>query len=140
MKWLCWPAAVQSADVPTCSRACELAAKPPSPTQNADDVGSPLVQAAVGSFHIADTRLKPRGAGVPLVTAYPAQFAVTCGSAAAAFTKSSAVKVTAARTARLRIARRSPLRESREIGHLHEAPGRPITRTDEARIVRSVNR
>jgi hypothetical protein len=98
------------------------------------------VHAAAGSFQIAETRLKRSGADVPPVTAYPAQFEVSCGSAAAVFTKSRAAKATAATRAGLRIARRSPLHEPREIGRMHEEPGRATIRSDDAGIVRPVDR
>jgi hypothetical protein len=48
MEYVALPVAVQSAEVPICSSACELSEKPPRPTQKAEYVERELVQLAVG--------------------------------------------------------------------------------------------
>ena len=48
MEYVALPAALQSAEVPICSSACELSEKPPRPTQKAEYVERELVQLAVG--------------------------------------------------------------------------------------------
>jgi len=48
MEYVALPEAVQSAEVPICSSACETSEKPPRPTQKAEYVERELVQFAVG--------------------------------------------------------------------------------------------
>jgi hypothetical protein len=48
IEYVALPVAVQSAEVPICSSACELSEKPPRPTQKAEYVERELVQLAVG--------------------------------------------------------------------------------------------
>ena len=66
---------MQSASVPVCSRAFELLASPPSPTQNAEEVGpvdEVALQSAFGWTQVAETVEKvagaPPSASVPLAT------------------------------------------------------------------------
>ena len=86
------PLVVQSASVPICSSARELALSPPMPTQNAENVGTPGVHE---TFGWTQEPLTCRNDVPARDTAYPAQFAlkverVAARAAAGAASASSA--------------------------------------------------
>jgi hypothetical protein len=66
---------VQSDSVPICSSPCDVSAKPPSPTQNAENEAGLALQLATGTTQEPDTLVYATGAvGSAAPTAYPAQF------------------------------------------------------------------
>ena len=102
---------MQSDSVPTCSRAVEVVANPPRPTQNAEYADPDPRQFAFGCTQVAVTSEKASGWSVasapPIVAAsliaYPAQFELTDGvmsRSAAAAGLTPAPSTTAPNTAR----------------------------------------
>ncbi len=64
------PLAVQSDSVPICSSPCDVSAKPPSPTQNAENEAGLALQFATGTTHEPDRLVYETGAaGSAAVTA-----------------------------------------------------------------------
>jgi hypothetical protein len=77
--YVAFPVRLQSADVPTCSSACEPALKPPRPTHVAENSDLPATQLARGCFQVPVTLVNAVEAVDPAGsdTAYPAQLVET---------------------------------------------------------------